>query len=228
MLAILRYLLLFSMLGGGLALIYRRWRLNRRKQAASGELTNAEWSRFERLSERAQHMQEALELRRKIADAAANANTSFRPEVDDVLRHLAKQIETGEQIAGAIRELGGERLAGELDAAETRAREATDEEARRLAESTVDRLLEVRDNVEKLKKRREELETASHHLVLELRNVHLAVLEAASSAGIADDRAQEIRQKLAAASDALRAQASAEQEVARLLARSRSHSTADR
>lgn len=219
MLALLIRVLLISGAVAAAIWAFRRWRAGQVLPAPAttrpNKLEGKELARLEGIARRSDDLARALELRRKIAESAAGR---FEPEIAGLLRHLAHQVETTARIDAALEELKGGDLAGALDRAESKRLEAETDEARRLAEATVEKLVALRDRAQKLVVRRDELAVATEHILLELHGVHLAVLESTSSEELGDEAAAEIRRKLTTASEDLERAAAAGDEVARFLA----------
>jgi hypothetical protein len=169
-------------------------------------------------------MEEALSLRPKILEVAQDARISETAET--LIRELARELQNEARIGEALAEIDDAKLGEQLTVADDRLREAReDPEARHLAEGTIERLIAVRDARDKLRRRRDEIQTRGKHMVLELRAAHLALLDA--SAGGAAERVEEVRARLRIACDEARRAAVAEEEVAKLIARGVASSTSE-
>jgi hypothetical protein len=181
-------------------------------------LSNVELRKIEAIARKSKTVEEALHLRPKILEVTNESSIAIA--VDNLVREIAHEAENELRIADALLEIDDSRLGEQLSATDDQMRAAQDEEGKKLAEGTIERLMAVRDGRDKLRRRGDEIATRSKHLVLELRSAHLAMLEAVSSAGASAERVEEIRARLKQACDDAQRSAVAEEEVAKLIARS--------
>lgn len=161
------------------------------------------------------------EVARQHADSAEGVDAA-RGEVEAVLSALAQQLALRARIDAVLSETHAEAVESELAAAEARCAAATTDEAREAAGRTRDRLQAQQGHLGRLRGRRAVLDDGARQIVVELRNLHLSLLDAASSsAGIGDARLAELRRHLVDAADGLRRQAAAQEEIDRMLTRAR-------
>lgn len=163
---------------------------------------------------------EALELRAKIAElaGAGECDLEVAGRIDGVLRQLGRQVRTRGRVEDTLGEFDEGRMEIDMMEARGRLRGAVDEQGRALAKQSMERLQSQQALLDKLHVRLSELEQASCDTALELRNVHLAMLDAASSReGLRGARLAEVRLALGRAGDDVALRTEAEEEVERLL-----------
>ena len=161
----------------------------------------SELSKLDALAQRARHVAEGLKLREGIGPLL-KGRADLRFAVDEAVRQLGAEAELLLKIEAALHEHDeGERRA-DLARAEKIVSEAADPQARRAAQDTVQALGRQRDAVAALDDRRGAVEASLTHLVVELREVRLALLDAAASpGGLGSGSAQVVEQLMRARDD---------------------------
>lgn len=195
------------------------------KALPEGKLSKDELRRLEQLAKSEARLGEALGLRREIhrvieehPSTESDAGAALEARVDAVTRQLLEQSTTRQKVESALRRFDPNAHAEEILEAETKLTGTTDPANREALQETVDKLRRQSEHLERLRGRRDQLENAERQIVVELRNVHLALLDAASSkAGLGDDRVQEIRSSLQEAVETLRQSTDADEELTRAL-----------
>jgi hypothetical protein len=196
------------------------------KKALPGEkLKRDELTRLRQLAKGSPRVQEALSLRDEIhrvidehPTSQGDSGIELEARVDAVTRQLLEQANTRAKVEGALARFDANTHAEEILDAETKLAAETDADSRTALKETLARLQSQGEHLDRLRRRAEQLEHAEKQIVVELRNVHLALLDAASSkAGLGDDRVQEIRTSLAEAAETLRQTTDADEELTRLL-----------
>ena len=178
-----------------------------KKSLPGGRLEKDELTRLRQLAKHSPRVQEALALRDDIhrvieehPSSRGESGAELEARVDAVSRQLLEQTSTRIKVEEALRRFDANTHAEEI------------------LESTLERLQSQGEHLERLRRRLEQLEHAEKQIVVELRNVQLALLDAASSkAGLGDERVQEIRVGLAEAAETLRQTTDADEELTRLL-----------
>lgn len=169
---------------------------------------------------------ESLDLRAKISELAgpghgadaARRDTELAGRIDGVLRQLGRQIRTRARVHEALSDFDEGRMELDMMEARGRLRGAMDDHDRALAKQSMERLQSQQSLLDKLHVRTSELDQASRDTALELRNVHLALLDSASSReGLHGAKLAEIRAALGKAGDDMALRTEAEEEVERLL-----------
>ena len=189
-------LLLILVLAGGVALVLVRL-LRRRRAPRSVRLTAEELVELGHQAKDSPELAEAMRLRARLLDVARPDPAGVLREADEAIRQLAVQVRTRRQIDAAVRDM---RSRGES--------ERTEADARSQAPVRQERLDAQRAQIEHLDGRRKDLARAAEDIVMELRDVHLALLEAASSkADLGSDRARRMRARLQVATDDLKRRA---------------------
>lgn len=201
MLRPLLFLLLF--LGGSAAAL--TWVRSRLRGSASRRraLGSAEIKEMTKEGRRTPQLERALELRRKIADAVGGRKDADRIEerVDDALRRLLEQARLRRRIRDAIG------AAPDLDPR---------------VEENVDAFEERQVRLSRLEEHGRSLERELERGLLELSNLHLALLDLSAEASLEDGGALgEALGELESAGEQARQQREAEAEVARFVAAQR-------
>lgn len=163
---------------------------------------------------------EALDLRSKIGELAGarERDLEVAGRIDGVLRQLGRQVRTRARVEETLGEFDEGRMELDMMEARGRLRGAVDEQGRTLATQSMERLQSQQSLLDRLHVRLSELDQASRDTALELRNVHLALLDAASSReGLRGAKLAEVRQALGRAGDDVSLRTEAEEEVERLL-----------
>jgi hypothetical protein len=195
------------------------------KALPDAALSKDELNRLKQLAKVGGRVQEVMGLRDEIhrvldehPGAGGDAGVELEAKVDMVSRQLLEQTTTRDKVEAALRRFGANKHAEEILEAETRLVDETDAENRAALKSTLEKLQTQSEHLERLRGRAEQLENAEQQIVVELRNVHLALLDAASSkAGLGSDRVHEIRSSLVEATETLRQTTDADEELARVL-----------
>lgn len=195
------------------------------RKLPDGRLTKDELARLKQLAKSGGRLQEALGLRGEIhrvidehPSAEGSAGTELEAHVDAVTRQLLEQTTARQKVETALSRFDANQHAEEMLDVETKLAEESDPEAREELGRTLEKLRSQTEHLDRLRRRFDQLENAEKQIVVELRNVHLALLDAASSkAGLGDDRVQEIRASLVEAAKTLRQTTDADEELARVL-----------
>ena len=209
----------------GLAVLWVLWRTARRLGLKAGRrsgprrLTSGEIIEFGLLAKNTPALAEALTLRAKIVELALGSGwKSVAIQADEAIRQLGAQAETRQRIENAVEDLESGRLRRQLDASRQVAAGAATDDERRAAEARSERLDIQIERLQRLSERWGELDRASQEIVLELRDVHLALLDAASSkADLGSDTARQMRSRLELITDEMRRSAHSDEDVARIL-----------
>ena len=209
----------------GLTVLWVLWRTGRRlgltpgRRSGPRRLTSTEIIELGLLAENTPALAEALTLRARIVELALGSGwRSVAAQADEAIRQLGAQAETRRRIEKAVDDLESGRLRRELDASKQLAAGAAGEDDRRAAEARSERLEVQIERLQRLSERWGELERASQEIVLELRDVHLALLDAASSkADLGSDTARQMRSRLELITDEMRRSAHSDEDVARIL-----------
>ena len=163
---------------------------------------------------------EGLELRAKIAElaGAGERDLEVAGRIDCVLRQIGRQVRTRARVEETLGEFDEGRMEMDMMEARGRLRGAVDEQGRALATQSMERLHSQQALLDRLHVRLSELDQASRDTALELRNVHLSLLDAASSReGLRGARLANVREALGRAGDDVALRTEAEEEVERLL-----------
>jgi len=160
---------------------------------------------------------DALELRTRIHELAGD-DEAVRGQVDEVLRHLGRQADVQARLNRTLAERRPEDVEEALARATARLQETTDDAARDAARKALEGLKLQREQLARLDARQGEVAAAEEALVVALRNVHLALVDAASSRAAAKTGTlEETRARLELAGADLLRRTEAEEEVERLL-----------
>lgn len=210
-------LILFLVAGLAIYLGVRWFRA--RKLIGAGGLNVIELNALMKLAKRAPRLDAALKMRVVIVDAAApDARQRVAARVDDAIRRLAKQEELASKIAGALEGIDRKALDAKIDDARVEAETATDLDRREKERERLRGLETQAEQAERLTARRSDLQSGAERILVELRNLHLAMLDASSSeAALESEPVKHALSELEDASERLRQEATADEEVNRLL-----------
>ncbi len=224
-----RLLVLAIVIGLGIMSL-RRWS-KKMAAAALGELSAGEVAELvaQAQASSSKTLTEALRIRAEVhkilADDKAHAETAAElgAQIDRALSQLSRQHTALERIGRALGALDLNALAeAERQASEAVAGAAAPE-ARAEAQRTLERVQLQRTQLEQLGKRRRELESGGAQIILDLQNLHLALLDAASSReGIGSDAVRALRDRLGEATRDVALATQAEAEISRAMAAERS------
>ena len=168
-------------------------------------LSTDELARLGVLAKGSSPLSKALDLRRRILELCPREDDAARGQVEEVVRHMGRQADARARVARALTEgdpdalqLDIERARERLDAAED------DEDEHRRARQALIAFEDRREHLRRLEIRGEEIDAAFESLVVELGNLHLALVDAASSQAAAKSgRLTEVRGRLRLASEDL-------------------------
>lgn len=200
------------------------WRL---KKPTAGGLNVLELREILQLAKGSQRLEAAVLLRVNIVEAAtAEEKASMTQRVDDVVRRLARQENLHQKIKGVLAENDPDNLIRAQDELRGRLARTPGPEEKVILEDKLAALHTQEEQLGRLKKRLSELDDAADRAVLELKNLHLALLEASSvEAAASGDRVTSALGHLEEASESLRQKAQADDEVDRLLRAARGRHT---
>lgn len=200
---------------GGVAFACFRWLMHQRKQALKAP-ARSELKALPEVAAYSRPMKSALALKTSIAEAIPKSDGGTMEEVETTLQHLARQEALRRKIDETLDDLRPEDIEVRLARAK---REAPKSEEEILSQQTLIQRLETQaEQLERLTRRAETLKAASEQIVVELRNLHLALLEAsASEASLSQNHVQAALSQLRESTESLRHQAEAAQEVEALL-----------
>lgn len=185
-------------------------------ESNTGRLTQVEIQEIMHLAKRSDRMEAALITRGKIVERAKQSKLVNK--VDQVLRKLATQIKLKEEIAETFREMNADELEDKIAEAQFKVQAAKDADTKHHAEAYLKQLETQDEHLARLKKRRQAINLASERIVNELKNIHLAMLSASSNeASLSSDQLTSAIAHLEEASEDLRRQSEADDEVARML-----------
>jgi hypothetical protein len=199
-------LMLFLLVVTGVAVLARYVRSKRLDRA--GGLDVFEVERLMKLAGDAPRLKEAMVLRVGIVEATPEAERrDMSARVDGVLRRLARQEVLRDRVVKTL--AATDKASLELQIAETEAEGKT-----ALAKQLSTQLAQLRE----LHQREDELDEVNHRLLVELRNLHLALLNASSSeVALESQGVTSALAQLEETSDSVRQKTSADAEVERLL-----------
>lgn len=210
-------LILFVLAFGGLGFVGWRWFRGRRLDR-SGGLDVFEIERLMKIAKTSQRVQAAMVLRVNIVEAAsADEKKSVSAKVDAVLRRLAQQESLRQRVKETLGKFDLGKLKVQLTKAEADA-DGADGERKLLKDGLVRQLKTQIDQIMALYTREDDLDAHAERMMMELKNVHLALLNASSTEAVSD--AGSVSQALAhleETTEELRQQTSAEAEVDRLI-----------
>jgi len=183
-------------------------------------LEGEELSRLEGQAVACTPLSKALDLRGRVLELCPLEDDSVRGQVDEVVRHMGRQADARARVARALTEGDSDQLRDDIERARDRLDAAEDDEdEHRRARQALVALEDRREHLRRLETRGDEIDGAFESLVVELGNLHLALVDAASSRAAAKSgRLAEVRGRLRLASDDLVRRTEAEEEVERLLA----------
>lgn len=209
-------LILFLALFAGAFAVFRF--LKAKRLDRSGGLDVFEIERLMKIANGSQRMKQAMALRLNVVGAAPTAEKkAISAKVDGALRRLAHIEQLRQKVKKALE--SADRRALEGRAALLREEAAATEGER--AEAKLELAAKVDTQVEQLKQlylRDDELDEAADRVMLEMNNLHLALLNASSSEASSDTGSvANALAQLEETSEGLRQQTSAEEEVERLL-----------
>lgn len=184
----------------------------------TGGLDVFEIERLMKIAKGSQRLEQAMALRVHIVEAApADDKKAVSAKVDTALRRLAHIEVLRERVKKALQQQDKRALSERASSLRDEADEAEPEraEAKRQLASQLDTQVEQLDQ---LYLRDDELDESADRLMLEMNNLHLALLNATSSeASSSSGSVAGALRTLEETSESFRAQTSAEQEVERLL-----------
>ncbi len=195
-----------------------RW-FRARKLLGSGGLNVIELNELMKLAKRAPRLDAALKMRVLIVDTAApEARERVARRVDDALRRLAKQEELTQKIASALEGIDRKKLDAQIDDARVEAETSSDLDRREKERERLRGLETQAEQAERLTTRRADLQSGAERILVELRNLHLAMLDASSSeAALESEPVKHALSELEDTSERLRQEATADEEVNRML-----------
>lgn len=199
-------LILFLAVAAGVAIFVRYTRAKQLNR--SGGLDVFEIERLMKLAGDSQRLKEAMVLRVSIVEATPpSEKKAISARVDGVLRRLAQQEILRGRVVKTLATT--DKAALELQIAEAEADAKT-----ALAKQLSTQLTQLRE----LHVREDELDDVNHRLLVELRNLHLALLNASSSeVALESQGVSSALAQLEETSESVRQKTSADAEVERLL-----------
>lgn len=210
-------IILFLVVAMGVYVGTRWWRA--RRLLGKGGLNLVELNEMMKLAKKSKRIDAGLKMRVLIVEAAGpEERPSIAKRVDAVIRRLAKQEEMAKKISEALEGIDVETLRGKIADLRVDAETDSDIAARRRAEEHIDSLVTQADQFDKLDARRKELHRAAERIMVELKNLHLAMLDAKSSAAsLESEPVKHALTELEEAGETLRRETAAEDEVNRML-----------
>ena len=211
-------LILFLIVAAGVT-VYIRYARSKRLDRAGG-LDVFEVERLLKLAERAPRLKEAMVLRVSIVEATPSAERrAVSARVDGVLRRLARQERLRDRVLETLAATDQAALRRQLAAAEADAEAAAADEVRAASKRALAQQLSTQlAQLTELHRREDDLDEVNHRLLLELRNLHLALLNASSSeVALESQGVASALSQLEETSEAVRQKTSADAEVERLL-----------
>lgn len=220
---LMRLIIIAVAIGLGIMAL-RRWSKRMASQSI-GDLSSGEIEELKAMAAQVKPLAEALRIRGKVHEILLDDKTrgaenaaEIGQQVDRAIWQLSRQHLTLDRIRGAVDGLD----LGALADAERRAHEAlasaAEPEAREEARRTSERAALQRTQLEQLARRRRELEAGGSQIILDLQNLHLALLDAASSrAGIGSEAVRALRERLGEATRGVATVTQAEEEIERAL-----------
>ena len=210
-------LILFIAAIGALWAAVAWWRNIPRLQSGMGI---GEFERLRKLARTHPRLEQALQLRVNVVQAAdEDERAELTRKVDSAVQRLGEQLTLRDRITRTLDGIDRERLAREVAGARAQAADAdVDDPVHALAEQLTVQL----EQVDRLGERKKGLDAAADRLLLVLRNLNLALLEAQSTrATEQSDRVRTVLADLEDAGELLRRTTEAEEEVAKVLAAGR-------
>jgi hypothetical protein len=209
---LIRLILLIIIVGGGVA-AFRWWRLQ--QMLAAKRIGDGELKRLAKIGRDMPLLVEALEVRQKIH--SAGGADALLDDVDAAVRTMGDQAKARLRLAGAIADLDGSTSDEKLAELEVEASTTNDPHKQEVFERKLAQAERQRKTADDMRSRQSALKAAQEKLVLELKDVHLALLE--HNAQSADGpETQLLRERLNDASEEMRLRAQAMDEVKGLLA----------
>ena len=219
-------LILFMAIVGGLGALFTWWRAQARAlPSGAARLGLGEFEQLRKLAKKYPRLEQAIQLRINVVQLADDDNKAeLSNKVDAALRRIGEQLTLRERIVETLAQLDRDRLAREAAGAQAQAASAEpDDPVHGLATQLGVQL----EQVDRLATRQKDLDAAADRIVLLLRNLNLALLEAKSSrAGSDGDRVRTVLADLEDAGETLRQTTEAEAEVARILGASQNRISA--
>lgn len=213
---LIRLVLFLIVVGFGGLFAYRF--LRSKSLAGSGGLDVFEIERLMKLAQGSERLKGAMMLRVNIVEAAPAADKkSVSAKVDGALRRLAQVEVLRQRVRKTLGASDQDKIRGQLAQAESEAQNLDPERAegkQRLAQQLQTQL----DQLKQLHLREDELDESGHRLMVEMNNLHLALLNASSSeASAGTGTVASALNQLEETSEAFRQKTSADEEVERLL-----------
>lgn len=196
----------------------RYWRS--RRMLESGGLNVFEIDRMTKIAERSPLLKTAMMLRVNVVEASSvEDKKALGDRVDGVIRRLARQEDLKAKISKALAEHDDDVMERRVEEARRELEQAQTDDEREARRHLVAQLETQKEQLEQLRNRARELDALSNRIVLELRNLHLALLNASSSeaADSTNGTVQSVLNHLEEAGEELRQKAHAEDEVRKLI-----------
>lgn len=214
-------LFLVLLLSGALFAAYRWWRAYRAERA--GMLDAVELRRLYDLARRSHRLAAAAGLRVQIIEATPpDGKRELSVRLDQAMRRLMRQEMLREQITQNLSEASRARQVERIAQAQTTADRAENPDERRQKESVLASLTNQLEQLDRLDRRRGELEDAGDRMVAELKTIHLAMLEASSTElSLSEGRVGGLLRDLEETSEQIRQKVQAHDEVEKMLATAR-------
>lgn len=208
---LIRLILLVIAVGGGVA-FFRWWRVQ--QMLAAKRLGDGEVKRLSKIGRDIPLLVEALQTRQKIH--AAGGPDGLLDDVDAAVRTMGDQAKTRLRLSGAIDDLERASSDQRLAELEVEASTTSDPTVQEVMERKLKQAERQRKTADEMRGRQTALKAAQEKLVLELKDVHLALLEHQAQAADGPET-QLLRERLNDASEDMRLRAQAMDEVKGLL-----------
>ncbi len=210
-------LILIGLAAGGVFFAVQ-WLRSLRSQ---GTLTAWEIADLTKRAESSERLKAALAIRIGIVEASpAERKVTFARKADDALRRLSQQESIQDKIRKTLAEEDPLDLENQIANTQVEI-ESLKGDARMAKETHLAALETHLDQLRNLRRRLTDLEEHGHRLVMEMKNLHLALLEASSTESTLEGgKLESSLDRLEAASEEVRREAQSEAEVDRLLAAS--------
>ena len=218
LLARLFFVLILSM---ALVVGYRWWRTLRSDR--SGMLDAFEIKQLSDMAKSNPKLSAALVLRAQIVEATpSDGKREISIRIDQAIRRLMRQEILRKQIVDSVSDGARAKLTERISDTQTAATAAKDTDQRQQKESMLVTLNSQLEQLDRLLRRKEELEVSSDRVVTELKTIHLAILEASTTElSLSDGRVGGLLKDLEETSEQIRQKALANDEVERMLASAR-------